>query len=172
MSLLGKRILAYGTVIVASVALFLGFSQTKADAASTVSSVPTSFRGTWYENDGYSKQKYKISAKHMTFYWYSHGKYKSEGTYSLVKKLGNAKHKFIFQKHKNGWYTYSLSLANGAAPMKKTTVKIGGKKYTAILTNGGGQVGYMPKHQKYDLMLHHATNHHYQQMASTSGSRS
>jgi len=36
MSLLGKRILAYGTVIVASVALFLGFSQTKADAASTV----------------------------------------------------------------------------------------------------------------------------------------
>lgn len=171
MNLFGKKVLLYGTVTVASATLFFGVSQTKASAAANLSAVPHTFRGTWYENNGYGKEKYKISSKHMTFYQYKHGKYKKYGTYAISKKFKNGKW-FAFKKHKNGWYSYSLMDANGDSPMKKTTVKIGSKKYVAILTNGGGQVGLMPKHQKYDLMLHHATNHHYQKMASTSGSRS
>lgn len=172
MSFLGKKLLVCGTVTVASVGLSLGLSQAHANAATNLSSIPRTFRGTWYENDGYSKEKFKISSKHMTFYQYSHGKYKKYGTYAVSKKFQAGKRKVAFTKHKHGWYSYSLMDANGDSPMKKATVKIAGKKYTAILTNGGGQVGLMPKHQKYDLMLHHATNHHYQQMASTSGSRS
>lgn len=92
--------------------------------------------------------------------------------YTVSKKVQAGKRKVTFMKHKNGWYSYSLMDADGDVPMKKTAVKIDSKKYVAILTNGGGQVGLMAKHQKYDLMLHHAMNHHYQKMASASDSRS
>ncbi|HBF74921.1 MAG TPA: hypothetical protein DDW71_06660 [Lactobacillus sp.] len=169
MSRFGKKALVCGAVTFASVAMSFGFSQTKADASTKLSYIPRTFRGTWYENNGYSKQKFVIGVKHMTFYNYSQGRYKKYGTYAVSKKFQSMKRKIFFDKDSHGWYDYSVMDANAMPPMKKTTVKIGGKKYAAIMTNAGGFTGKLPKYEKYDLMLHYATNHHYTKKASTKG---
>lgn len=52
MNLMREKTLACGAITVASVALSYGFSQTKVSAATKLSSIPHTFRGTWHENDG------------------------------------------------------------------------------------------------------------------------